>query len=123
MRDQKTYAFYGRFLNDSHDYGNHDPATFGKGEHALRAKDYKPGDYEIGVVKALDGNGFELLVDTWGPGRKLIAKAGQNLDGLRREYAASVATRKAQATLGRKGFTLSREDLPGNRIRLRLRRR
>lgn len=123
-RGQKTHAWYGRFMNDSRSYGEHDPKDFGKCEHAIRLKNHQAGDYEIGVVKAKDGEGFELLVDTWGPGQKLVtAFGGPQLHGLRREYAASVATKRANATLARKGYRVQREDLPGNRIKLKVRKR
>lgn len=124
QRGQKTYQWYGRFMNDSSAYGGYDPKDFGKCEHAIRRKDHQAGDYEIGVVNARDGNGYELLVDTWGPGGKLVAAGGgRSLDGIRREYAASVATRKAVDKLSRHGWRVVREELPGNNIRLKLRKR
>lgn len=122
-RDQKTYAWYGRFVGDSNDFGSFDPKTFGRSEHALRRADHKPGDYEIGVVKAKDGEGFEILYDKWGPGARLTALVEENANKLRREYAAAVALRNARKTVGRKGFVATREDLAGGRIRVVLRKR
>lgn len=122
-RDQKTYAWYGRFMNDSNAYGKHDPKNFGKSEHALRLKNHQPGDYEVGVVKSLDGDGYEILFDEWGPGQKLKAVVGPQANALRREYAAEVAEQKAMQKLSRHGWRVQREDLPGNRIRLRLKKR
>jgi hypothetical protein len=122
-RGQTTHAWYGRFVGDSRPPAGRDPKDYGKCAHALRLKDHKPGDYEVGLVPALDGKGYDLMLDEWGPGAKLSRAAGQGLGRLKQEYAAAVATKKARATLGRHGFGVTREDLPSGRIRLRLRRR
>lgn len=128
-RDQKTYAWWGTFVGDSAAYGEHRPDEMGKCEHAIRVKGTSPrngssGPWEIGVVRAKDGNGFRLYFDTYGSaGNALTAKVGTNADRLRREYAAAVATKKAKAKLSRQGFTTHRESLPNGGIRIRLRRR
>ncbi len=127
MEGQKTHEWYGQFMDDSRE-GKEFARTrgigaMGKCEHALRAKDHKHGDYEIGVVKSLDGEGYELSYDSWGSGRKLEAKAGPKLNTLRREYAVEVATKAANKKLRREGFRVQREDLPGGRVRLRLKKR
>lgn len=128
-RDQKHYAWWGRYVGDSHAYGEHRPAEMGTCAHALRLKGTTPrdgasGPWEIGVVPAKDGKGFGLYFDTYGDaGAQLTRAVEQNANKLRREYAAAVATKRAKKTLARKGFVVSREDLPGNRIRLKLRRR
>ena len=121
MRGQKTYAWFGEFMNDSRDYGDIAVKDFGKGAHALRLKTHQPGDYEIGLHADKDG-GFKLAFDSWGPGRRLSEAVGQQANRLRVEYAAAVATRKA-AVLKRKGFTLVREEMQGGGVRLKLRRR
>ena len=90
-------------------------------DHALKLKDARPGDYEIGLRTQEDG--FGLVIDTWGPGRRLVEAAGPEMNTLRREYSAAVLTARARKKLAPKGFTTTREDLPGGRIRLRLRRR
>jgi len=126
---QTSYAWWGTFVGDSHAYGNHDPKTFGTCEHALREPGTRPrngssGPWEIGVVKATDGEGYDLLYDTYGgAGRRLTELVGARSNKLRREYAASVATRRANATLGRRGYRVERENLAGNHIRLKLRKR
>lgn len=127
--NQRTYAWWGTFVGDSNQYGNHDPKTFGKCEHAIGVPGVKPrmggsGNWEIGVVKAKDGDGFELLVDTYGePGRRLLEKAGQDFSRLKQEYAVAAATRKAKATLARKGWTVHRENLSNGHVKLKLRKR
>lgn len=126
---QTTYAWWGQFVGDSNAYGQHDPKDFGKCEHALRVKGTNPrngssGPWEIGVVKAKDGDGFDLLYDRYGnAGRALEQHVGDSAKRLKREYSAAMATRRAKATVVRRGFTLQREDLLGGRIRLRLRKR
>jgi len=128
-RDQKTYAWWGAFVGDSSAYGEHRPADMGKCEHAIKVAGTSPrngssGPWEIGVVKAKDGNGYKLFFDTYGSaGRALADKVGAGADRLRREYAAAVASKKAKKELGRKGFVQTRESLANGGIRLRLRRR
>lgn len=123
VRGQKTHAWYGRFMNDSEEgrrvVAERGLRNLGKCDHALRLKARYSGDYEIGVVAEADG-GYSLLYDSWGPGQRLERAAGPQLTALRREYAASVATAKAKATLGRQGWTVRRENLSGNRIRLKV---
>jgi hypothetical protein len=124
LRGQTTHAWYGRFVNDSEEgrrvARERGVASMGTCEHAMRSVDHQGGDYEIGVVKALDGDGYSLMFDSWGPGRKLLARAGADLGKLRQEYALAVATKKAKAKL--KGWALERESLPGGRVRLRARK-
>lgn len=127
VEGKKTYRWYNRFVNDS-DEGRafareRGVEAMGRCEHVLRAKDHTSDDYEIGVVKALDGDGYTLAYDSWGPGKKLEAKAGPQLNTLRREYAVETATRAANRTLARQGFRVERQDLEGGRVRLRLRKR
>ena len=125
--NQKTYGWYNRFADDSEEgrrfARERGVEAMGKCEHALRATDHKQGDYEIGVVKALDGDGYTLAFDSWGPGQKLLAKAGPGLNTLRREYAVEVATKAANRKLARQGFRVHRENLEGGRVRLRLKKR
>lgn len=122
--DQTSYKWYGRWVNDFSGptaavTQGHDPKDFGKSAHAIGI----PGNrsaYEIGVVARKDDDGFDLLYDAWDG--QLEPKAGKNLSKLRREYAASVASRKAIDHLAKRGFKLSRENV-GNTIQLRLRAR
>lgn len=121
-RDQKTFKWFGRFMGDSAVPKGRDPRDYGKCEHALRMKDATERDYEIGVCRALDGDGYDLLMDTWGQARLLERVGGANVNKLRREYAAAGLLNKARVALARKGFVATRENV-GNRIQLRLRRR
>lgn len=127
MRDQKTHAWYGHMVGDSAEgramARERGVANLGKCEHAIRLADHRHGDYEVGVVAAKDGDGYDLVMDTWGPGQRLVQRFGSDLDGLRQEYAVAVTLKKTKATLAKKGFTAVREDLLNGRVRLRLRRR
>lgn len=114
VRDQHTFKWYGRFMNDSEEgrsLAKRLPASeWGKCQHALVV----PGDtdaYEIGVVKALDcGEGYDLVFDSWGPGRTLVAKAGAGLEKLAEEVGAEAAMRM----MARKGYRVQREVANGH---------
>jgi hypothetical protein len=130
VRGQTTWKWFGSWQNDFH--GKHaavdqgfDPAQFGKGEHALVRKDAREGDYEIGVVRARDGDGYELLYDGWGSdGRRLEQAAGHHLEDLNREYTISLATQRAHEQLAAEGFEEEdREQLADGRIKLQWVRR
>lgn len=98
----------------------HEGAT--KCDHLLRLKDEKPGEHSIGVVAQADGT-YGLVYDTWGGGRRLAAQAGGQMEVLQQEYNVAVATRRAEATLGRKGWRVERKDLPTGVVQLQLMRR
>jgi hypothetical protein len=117
VRGKTTHRWYGRFVGDSAPPAGMKPADYGKCLHALRLPQAGPDDYEIGVVKALDGgDGFDLVFDSWGQARLLNAVGGAGLNKLRQEYAVAVALRKAKASL--RGFVPKRENLPNGRVRL-----
>jgi hypothetical protein len=128
-RDQKTYAWWGRYEGDSHAFGDHDPKEFGTCAHAIGRPGTTPQnghgtEWEIGVVQAKDGDGYDLLLDTFGSsGRRLEALAGPNLSKLRREYSTALSKKRAEAKLSRHGWRKAqRFDLPGNHIRLILKK-
>lgn len=111
MEGQKTHAWYGRWLNDWNDpraaaLQGRDPKTFGTCVHALRLKDHKGGDYEIGVVQNADGT-FGLVYDSYGPGRKLEIQAGVDMVKLKAEYGAAVAMKNLKKQLGQ-GWNIQR---------------
>lgn len=120
---QKTHAWYGRFLNDWRSdraaVNRMSSAQFGHCEHAIRAKDFHQGDYEIGVIKDPSGAGYNLIYDVYGPGHKLEKLAGVGLTKIKQEYAAEVATRQ----LARQGYRLTRSvDQQTGQIKLVARR-
>lgn len=128
-RGQTTHCWWGTFVGDSRSYGAHDPKSFGKCEHAIRIKGDTPrngsaGPWEIGVYAAPDGDGFDLLYDTYGSaGQRLTKAVGGNVNHLRREYAFSTAERQAKKRLGPKGWTTARVDLPSGQVKLSVRKR
>lgn len=93
VRNQKTYKWYGKWMND---YSKSDaaylnigikPEDYGKCEHAIRVKG-NPSAYEIGVVKCEDGK-LRLIFDFWGAaGRAIETLAGKNATELGVRYAA-----------------------------------
>lgn len=124
-RDQTSYRWYGRFMNDWNDaeraaaLRGHDPRTFGTCVHAVRARDHGPNDYEIGLVRPADGGpGFEMLYDSYGPGRKLEGIAGRQLKRLSEEYGIAVASKKFR----RQGFRVDRQTSATGQPQLRIRK-
>jgi hypothetical protein len=121
-RGQTRHHWYGRFMNDWNDAERAaalqgiDPATFGQCDHALVLADAKEGDYEIGLRKAPDGNGYLLLYDAWGPGQRLEAAAGKGLARFVQENTAETA----QRYYARRGLRLEREQV-GGKLRLKVR--
>jgi len=104
-QNQRSYTWYGQYVGDSQLAPGHDPATFGTCEHVLRLKDHREGDYEIGLVPRVDGEpGWELLYDSWGPGSRIEARAGQRLAKLKDEIAAAASER----VLRRQGYRVTR---------------
>jgi hypothetical protein len=108
MRNQKTYRWYGRWVQDYHAanaaYKNGiKPEDYGHCEHAIRIK----GDttnYEIGLMKAKDGNGYQLVWDFWGSGQKITAMMGGQAGGrLKAQYAKEVTIQQAKNN----GFTVT----------------
>jgi hypothetical protein len=124
QRGEKTFKWYGRFVGDSPGIKGMDPKDYGKCSHRLRLRGATDSDYDVGVVPAADGDGFELHVDDWGQSRRLLpAIGGANMDKLRREYAASRAATKAKKKLVPKGFVVKRTELANGGILLRAVRR
>lgn len=129
QRNKTNYAWWGAFQDDSNAYGEHRPSEMGTCDHAIKIQGDAPrngssGPWEVGVVRAKDGDGYKLFFDTYGSaGRRLTEKVGHQANALRREYAAAKATKEAKAKLARHGWTVRREDLPNHGIKLKLRRR
>ena len=123
---QRTHRTYGRFVGDSAEgaqfVAERGEDAIGKCDHAIRLKNSGSHDYEIGVVPSLDGDGYSLVYDSWGPGKRLEAAFGTGLNGIKREYAAAVATKAVERKMGRR-YKVEREDLPNRRIKLRVRKR
>ena len=118
---QGTFKWFGQWMND---YDAQNAAyrsgikteDYGKCLHALVI----PGDdeaYEIGVCANPKGEGFVLAYDFYGPGQKLLARAGPDCQILVQEYAAQVAEMEAQELLAQ-GFQVQRQALPNGDLQL-----
>jgi hypothetical protein len=104
VREKKTYRWFGRYVGDSTLPEGIDVGQLGTCEFALGI----PGDdkaYEVGVVKRRDGQGYTLLYDYWGPGRKIEeVLGGRSGDRIRQEYAVQVGIKDFK----RQGLRVSR---------------
>jgi hypothetical protein len=109
QRGQTTFRWYGQFMNDSEEgraLARRLPASeWGKCQHALTVNGVADA-YEVGVVPALDGGeGYDLVFDSWGPGRAIVERCGAGLERLAEEVGAEVAMRM----MARKGYRVARE--------------
>ena len=122
-RGQKTWRYYGRWVNDYHGgdaaykHGI-DPKDYGKGEHAISIDGV---EYEIGVVKNPNGPGYVLIYDFFGPGQQLAALFGKGLERLKQEYGAQVAVKQLNALNrpGQRPWQVSRTLLPCGTVKVR----
>ena len=99
VRGQRTYKWYGKFLNDSAEgrasvKAGFNPEDFGKCEHAIRIPGHQQGTYEVGVVKRPDGKGLTLQYDGWSAGgRAIVQHFGQKCGMLKTEYTVAALRR------------------------------
>jgi hypothetical protein len=122
VEGQKTFTWYGRFLNDWRESGGKiaeraainrvDAANFGKCEHAIKI----PGcRYEIGVIKSPDGKGYKLIYDEFGEGRKLVEWLGGETYGrVKQQYSAQVTKRQ----LSRQGYRVVTKQLSNGFVKV-----
>lgn len=100
VRDQTTYAWFGRSVGDYPLPEGFTVADLGRCQHAIRV----PGaSYEIGVVARRDGRqGFTLLWDSWSSGG-LERVLGPGAGRLVQAYGVEAATRAAR----RQGYAVT----------------
>lgn len=119
-RDQKTHAWWGRFVGDSPGIEGRDPATYGTCDHAIGeigkiSQDGYNGNWEIGLCRRQDGSGYTLVYDNYGDaGRRLEQLAGKGLKKLIEEYGIEVATRR----LRKQGYRVTRTTDAKGRAKL-----
>ena len=112
-RDQHTYRWFGRFVGDS-DSGRRyaqevNPDQWGRCAHAIVVKG-KRDAYEVGLVENAAGD-YDLVFDSWGPGRAIIEACGDDLCRLRQTISAVICERE----MARECFTAVRTvDAHGN---------
>jgi hypothetical protein len=112
IEGKTSFEWYGAFMNDSaiardaikRGYSAKD---FGKCEHVLRLKGCQ---YEIGVKRAADGDGYVLQYDQFGSGHALMQAVGDTAGTaecpkLQDEYNLSVAARR----LKKQGYKVKRQ--------------
>jgi hypothetical protein len=121
-RDQRTFRWFEQFMGDSTPPKGRDPKDYGKCAHAIALKGDRSA-YEIGVVPAIDGDGFDLMVDTWGQRKLLAAIGGPSAQRIQQEYKYASALRAHEVSTARRGFRSERETLPNGTVRLVLERR
>lgn len=117
QRNKTTYAWWGQRAGGG-SYGHRPVEDDGKCLHSIKVKGTDPkngmaGPWEIGVLAARDGNGFELEYDYYGSaGQQLLGVfgdgRGHELNKLAEEYAAEVALQELAAA----GFMTTRIDGP-----------
>lgn len=86
---QTTFEWVGRWYKDYHKEDaaykrGIDPKDYGRCSHAIRMKGVR---FEIGVCKRNDGNGYSLVWDFVGDGRRLSECVGNNAEKLMCEYS------------------------------------
>jgi len=108
-RGQTRYKWYGRWVNDYHEADaayKHGIATedYGHCDHAIHV----PGaHYEVGVVAAKDGAGFQLIWDFVDGGLR-EALGGETAPRLIQAYAVE----QARLTALQQGHTVNSETVP-----------
>jgi hypothetical protein len=116
---QQTYKWFGKWMNDydgenaAYRAAKMDPKLYGKCDHAISVKGKKDA-YEIGVVKAKDGDGYELVWDDWNGGYGLIAAAGTNCAKLADAYGLE----EARAELYEMGAVEIKEEVVEGQVEL-----
>jgi hypothetical protein len=96
---QTNHAWYGSWQDD---YSQQDaaykngipPKDYGKCEHAIHMDGV---DYEIGVVKRRDGEGYSLVWDFFGSGKKISKCIGDSAEKLMIEYQSHYIRQFADA--------------------------
>ena len=107
---QTTFAWYGRFVGDSTPPAGRNPRDYGQCTHAIRVPCAR---YEVGVVQALDGDGWDLLWDSYDAGG-LAGKLGAKAERLVQAYGVEAA--RAEAL--RSGWACTEERQPDGTVLL-----
>jgi hypothetical protein len=113
---QTRYKWYGHSVGDTPLPEGMTVADLGKCSHAIHV----PGvNYEIGVVRNKDGDGYTLACDFFGgygehDGGKLLQKFGEGCQKLTQIYAVQLTTLAAK----KKGLTVARSLQADGKIAL-----
>lgn len=116
-RDQKTYKWYGKWVNDysaenaAYIRAGVKPEDYGKCEHAAAVKG-NASAYELGLVPNPKGEGYVLIFDFYGGnGRALQNAIGKEGNKLKIEYSQRVIEKVAE----KKGFKLKAKKRIGKK--------
>jgi hypothetical protein len=117
--NKKTFNWYGSWVKDYHQTDaaykqGIEPETYGKCEHVIRVKGAPSTDYEIGLVKNPNGEGFVPVLDFFGTGNKLRHIVGSHGEHLGTAYNRMAI--KHQAALG--GYTVTEEAISNDKVKL-----
>ena len=124
LEGQTSFHWWGRWAGDWREAGSafaagRDPKTFGQCAHAFKVtgtdtRNGSSGPWSVGLVPALDGDGFCTHYDNFGSaGKALEAVFGVGMERLAEEYAAEVAIRQLVAA----GYMTERIDAPRQTVR------
>lgn len=116
-RNKTEFKWYGRHVGDYPLPEGFSKEEMGKCEFALGVKG-NPHAYEIGLVRAKDGEGYVLMYDFYAGGMGLEKCVGQNCQKLVQGYAAEVAAKK----LRQKGMAVTRSVTADGKVVLTGRR-
>lgn len=111
LKDKKTYKWYGKWMNDydakdaAYKLGI-DPKQYGKCEQCLHMDGV---EYEIGVVKRMDGKGWSLVWDFFADGHRLSEYIGVGAEHLMSEYNRQCMLKSAEESAGT-NLTVSETD-------------
>ena len=106
VRDVSTFRWYGRSVGDTPLPEGFTVEDLGKCQHVIRFKD---AGYEVGICRRRDGRpGYVPLWDSWGPGRHIADRIGNDGGLLKQAYAVEVARKQ----LALQGFTVTRARNP-----------
>lgn len=108
VEGQKKFTWYGEWVND-YDNANaaykHGISTedYGKCDHAIRMEGVA---YEIGLMKRKDGEGYSVVWDFYGCGRRIDEYIGHDGEKLMTEYNRLYIEKFAMEN----GFTMQVEE-------------
>ena len=121
VHGQTTWEWFGQWMDD---YSQSDaaykhgikPEMYGHSIHAIKV----PGtNYEIGVMKNPNGEGFVLVYDFFGEGQVIVNKLGKGLQQIKREYSVYRHKKTAKAD----GRVVTEKRLQNGKIALLARHR
>jgi hypothetical protein len=125
-RDQKTFKWYGRWVND-YNAGNAayrqgiDTKDYGKCAHAIGVKGNSKA-YEIGLVPRTDGKpGYQMAYDFFSGGFGLMEKVGKDASKLCQEYSVQQNLKRG-SYLQQQGFAMTQQTDSQGRVHLTYKR-